>query len=103
MNKEQLDNIFKDVDESKKQVVQSMFDDFIYEHKQLEMLKPQLEEIGVPRSEIQAKKKRYLTKEYVDISQRHDSKIKIFLSVLGKYEAAEENPLAAWIKERSKQ
>lgn len=103
MKIEDLNAIFKEVDESKKQVVQSMFNDFIYEHNQLELLKPQLEAIGIPKNEGQAKKKRYLTKEYVDISQRHDSKIKIFLSVLGKYEGAEENPIAAWLREKKNQ
>lgn len=100
MTIEELNKIFKDVDESKKQVVQTMFNDFIYEHNQLEALKPQLEQIGIPKSKSEAEKKRYLTKEYVDISQRHDSKIKIFLSVLGKYEASEENPIMAWLREK---
>lgn len=103
MKIEDLNKIFKEVDESKKKVVETMFPDFIYESEQLEKLKPQLEEIGIPKSEAQAKKKRYLTKEYVDISQRHDSKIKIFLSVLGKYEGAEENPIAAWLREKKQQ
>ena len=100
MTIENLTEIFKDVDDSKKQIVETMFNDFIYEHEQLETLKPKLKEIGMPKNKTEAEKKRYLTKEYVDISQRHDSKIKIFLSVLGKYETPEENPITAWVRER---
>lgn len=98
MTIEELKKIFKDVDESKKQIIESMFQDFIYEQEQLEKLKPQLESIGIPASKKEAEKKRYLTKEYVDISQRHDSKIKIFLSVLQKEEGKGDSPLAKLLK-----
>lgn len=91
MTKEELNEIFKDVDESKKKVVQTMFDDFIYEINQINLLKPQIESIGIPRSKTEAEKKKYLLKEYGDLSQRHDSKIKIFLSTLGKFEGEDED------------
>lgn len=103
MNIEELNKIFKDVDESKKQVVQSMFNDFIYEYEMLENIKPQLKAVEQPKNQKEAEKLKYFTKIYSDISQRHDSKIKIFLSALGKFEGAEENPITAWLREKKNQ
>lgn len=102
MNIEKLNEIFKDVDESKKKVVQSMFDDFIHEYELIEKLKPQIKAVEEPKNQREADKLKYFTKIYSDVSQRHDSKIKIFLSTLSKFDGDEENPIAAWIKERSK-
>ena len=100
MNKEQLNEIFKDVDEGKKKIVESMFDDFIHEQEIIEKLKPQIRALEQPKSQKEADKLKYFTKIYSDVSQRHDSKIKIFLSTLQKFEGAEENPIAAWLRER---
>lgn len=100
MTLEELEKIFKEVDDGKKQVIRTMFPDFLYEHRQLELLKPKLEQIGVPKNKVEAEKKRVLTKEYVDLSQRHDSKIKIFLSALSKFEGSEEHPISVWLRER---
>lgn len=102
VNLEELNEIFKDVDESKKKVVQSMFNDFIYEYNLLEKIKPQLQAVEQPKNQKEADKLKYFTKMYSDISQRHDSKIKIFLSALGKYEGAEENPITAWLREKKR-
>lgn len=102
MNREQLEEIFKDVDEPKKKIVQSMFDDFIHEHELIEQLKPQIKKVEQPKNQREADKLKYFMKLYSDVSQRHDSKIKIFLSTLQKFEGAEENPITAWLKERSK-
>lgn len=101
MNKEQLDKIFKDVDESKKKIVESMFDDFIYEYERLNELKEQMRKVENPKSKNEAEKLKYFTRLYSDISQRHDGKIKIFLSALQKYETDDDNPIATWIKERT--
>lgn len=100
MNKESLEEIFKDVDENKKKIVRTMFDDFIHEAEQLEDLKPKMKEIGTPKNSSEAKRLKFYSKMYSDISQRHDSKIKIFLSTLNKFEGAEENPISAWLRER---
>jgi len=100
MTIEELNSIFKDVDESKKQIIQAMFDDFVYEHNLLEKLKPQLKAVEEPKNQKEADKLKYFTKIYSDVSQRHDSKIKIFLSALGKYEGAEENPITVWLREK---
>lgn len=102
MTIEELNEIFKEIDESKKKIVQSMFDDFIHEHEMLENLKPQIKAVEKPKNQREADKLKYFTKIYSDTSQRHDSKIKIFLSTLSKFDGDEENPIAAWIKERSK-
>lgn len=98
MNIDELNEIFKNTDENMKKVVQSMFPDFIYEIEQLGLLKPEIEKIGIPTSKAQAEKKRYLIKEYSDISQRHDSKIKIFLSTLNKSDVGEESNLVKLLK-----
>lgn len=102
MEKEELLKLFQDVDESKKKIVISMFDDFIFEYERLEELKKQMKRVENPKSLKEADKLKYFTRLYSDISQRHDAKIKIFLSVLQKYELDEENPIAVWIKERQK-
>lgn len=99
MNIEELNDIFKNVDENMRKVIQTMFPDFISEIDQLNLLKPEIAKIGVPKSKSQAEKKRYLIKEYNDISQRHDSKIKIFLSALNKADAGEESNLVKLLKE----
>lgn len=101
MKKEDLIEIFKDVDESKRKVVESMFDDFIYEFERLNELKEQMRKVKNPKSRSEAEKLKYFTRLYSDVSQRHDGKIKIFLSALQKYEAGDENPIAAWIRERT--
>ena len=101
MTIEELNKIFKDVDENKKKIVESMFEDFIHEYEMLEKLKPQIKAVEQPKNQREAEKLKYFTKIYSDTSQRHDSKIKIFLSALNKYEGPEENPIAAWIKERN--
>lgn len=103
MTIDDLENIFKDVDESKKRVVRSMFDDFICEYNLLEKLKPQLKALEEPKNQKEADKLKYFIKMYSDVSQRHDSKIKIFLSALGKYEGSEENPITAWLREKKNQ
>lgn len=102
MNIEELNKIFKDVDESKKKVVETMFDDFIHEYEMIEKLKPQIKAVEEPKNQREADKLKYFTKLYSDVSQRHDSKIKIFLSALGKYEGAEENPITVWLREKKK-
>lgn len=97
MNKEELREIFKNVDEGKKQLIETMFDDFLYENEQLKKIKPKMSII--PKSQNDANKIKFYTKMYADISQRHDSKIKIFLSVLGKFEGEEEDEFTQWLKE----
>lgn len=99
MKREELNEIFKDVDPKIKMMLETMFSDFLYEVDQLEKIKPAIEKIGMPRNEMEAKKKRYLVKEYSDISQRHDNKIKIFLSMLQKSDAGEESQLVKMLKE----
>lgn len=101
MNIEQLNEIFKEVDENKKKIVQSMFDDFIHEQDLLEKLKPQIKAVEQPKNQREAEKLKYFTKIYSDTSQRHDSKIKIMLSILNKFEGDEENPIVAWLREKS--
>lgn len=91
MNKEQLENIFKDVDENKKEIVRSMFDDFIHEYELIETLKPQIKALEKPKSPGEANKLKCFLKLYSDVSQRHDSKIKIFLSTLSKFEGEDED------------
>lgn len=98
MDRKQLEDIFKDIDSGQKKIIESMFDDFIYEINQLNLLKPQIESMGIPKSKVEADKKKYLTKEYSDISQRHDGKIKIFLAVLRKEDGSEESPLMKMLK-----
>lgn len=102
MNTKELEEIFKDIDDGKKKIIYSMFDDFIHEHEMLESIKPQIKAIEQPKNQREADKLKYFSKLYSDISQRHDSKIKIMLSALSKFEGDEENPIAAWIREKSK-
>lgn len=98
MNIEDLNEIFKDVDKNMKRIAETMFGDFIYEIDQLETIKKEIDKIGIPKSKGEAEKKRYFIKEYSDISQRHDSKIKIFLSTLNKADAGEESNLVKILK-----
>lgn len=102
LNREQLNEIFKEIDENKKKIVQSMFDDFIYENEMIEELKPQIQALKNPKSQKEADKLKYFMRMYSDISQRHDGKIKIFLSALDKFDTTEDNPMIAWLKERQK-
>lgn len=102
MNIEQLEEIFKDVDDSKKKIIHSMFDDFIHEHEMLEKIKPQIKAVEQPKNQREADRLKYFSKLYSDVSQRHDSKIKIMLSALSKFESDEENPIAVWLREKAK-
>lgn len=97
MKRNELQEFFKNVDESKKQIIETMLDDFIFEAEQLVKIKPKM--VIMPRNKAEAEQVKFYTKMYSDLSQRHDSKIKIFLSVLGKYEAEEEDDFVKWMKE----
>ena len=55
--------------------------------------------IGIPTNKTKAEQKKYLSKEYSDLSQRHDSKIKIILSTLGKFDVKEDSPLMEMLKQ----
>ena len=94
MEREKLIKIFENVDESKKQIIETMIDDFLHEEKLLEEIKPKM---ALPKSKAGAEQVKFYTKMYSDISQRHDSKIKIFLSVLGKFEAEAEDEFVEWL------
>lgn len=100
MKKEDLLEIFKEVDENKKQVIMSMFDDFIYECDRLKKLKSQIKAVEQPKTKGEAEKLRYFTKIYSDVSQRHDAKIKIFLSTLNKFEGEEDDAFVKWLNNK---
>lgn len=91
MDIKKLEEIFSEVDDNKKEIVRSMFDDFIHEHELIEQYKPQIKALSKPKNKGEADKLKYYSKLYSDVSQRHDSKIKIFLSTLSKFESEDED------------
>lgn len=91
MNIEKLEQIFSEVDDNKKEIVRTMFNDFIHEHELIEQYKPQIQALSKPKNKGEADKLKYFSKLYSDVSQRHDSKIKIFLSILSKFEGEDED------------
>lgn len=95
----ELQKMFESVDDNLKRIIETTFPDFIHECEQIEMLRKETEAIGIPKNKGQAEKKKYLRKEYNDLSQRHDSKIKIYLSVLHKDGTNEESPLVKMLEE----
>lgn len=99
MTEEQLKSIFNNLDDGKKEVLSSMIPDFLFEQEQIEKIKEALLKIGIPTNKTKAEQKKYLSKEYSDLSQRHDSKIKIILSTLGKFDVKEESPLMEMLKQ----
>lgn len=100
MKMSELEKIFENVDEGKKQILSTMFDDFIYEYERLEQLKLQIKEVEQPKNQREAEKLKYYTRIYSDVSQRHDSKIKIFLSALNKYEGEEDDAFVKWLNNK---
>ena len=92
---DELREIFKNVDDSKRQIIETMFDDFIFERQQLDKIKPLMSKL--PRNPKEAEQVKFYTKMYSDISQRHDNKIKLFSSVLGKNEGAEDDEFTEWM------
>ena len=53
---------------------------YLYNTHQTEEYKNMMVEYKTPKTRAEADKLKFYTKMYGDISQRHDSKIKIFLS-----------------------
>lgn len=102
MTRDELAALFKDLDDGKRAVLETTYDDFIHEYEQLELIKTQIKRFEEPKSQREADKLKYFTRLYSDVSQRHDGKVKMYLTALQKDGTSEDNPIAVWIKERQK-
>lgn len=99
MKKEDLKTLFSNLEDGKRAIIEDMLDDFIFEIEQIISIQEEIKKIGVAKNEMQAKRRRFLIKEYSDFSQRHDNKIKIMLSALNKEDGMEESPLLKMLQQ----
>lgn len=98
MTLNELNELFKNVDDKVKGIIAPSFPTYIWELEKINELRMEIDKIGIPKNKAQAEKKRYLIKEYSDISQRNDAKEKIYLSVLNKADVGEESNLVKLLK-----
>lgn len=95
--KEELLNVFKNVDESKKTIVIPLIDDVVFIESQLEKLK-KLPFIKVHPTNPELQKPTAAGKQYKELLQQYNNCIKILIGTVSKGEIEEESPLRAYLK-----
>ena len=95
--REELLDIFKNVDESKKTVVLPLIDDVVFIEEQLEALK-KLPFIKVHPTNPELQKHTAAGKQYKELLQQYNNCIKILIGVLNKGgDGEQESPLRSYI------
>lgn len=95
--REELDNIFKDVDQNQKSLVNNLIDDVVFLENQMNELK-KLPFIRHNPQNSAEQKATVASKQYKDLSQSYDNKIRILLSLLCKIEGSDIDPVSEFLK-----
>lgn len=94
--KEELDNIFKDIDENEKKLVQPLIQKVIFwEHQMLELEK--LPFICTNPKNPMQQKKTEASKLHKEISQSYMNAIRILCSLIHKVDSNEDSPLRQYL------
>ena len=90
--REELDEIFKDVDENKKELISPLLDDIVFLEEQMEELK-KLPFIQVHPTDPTKQRVTKAAKLYKEHSQSYMNAIRILGSLLNKQDASAQNEL----------
>lgn len=94
-----LEDIFKDIDQNLKKLVEPLIDEVIFLEKQMSELK-KLPFIRVHPKDPSKQETTKAAKQYKDLSQSYMNAIRILTSVLCKEETSEEDPVKKWLETR---
>lgn len=98
--REQLDNIFKNVDDEQKQLVDNLIEEVIFLEQQMKELKA-LPFISVHPEKPNFQKVTPAAKLYKECSQSYMNAIRILLSILHKVESSAQDELLKMLEEYS--
>ena len=98
--RKELDNIFKDVEENEKQLVDKLLDEIVYLENQMTDLK-KLPFINVHPEKPQLQKVTPAAKLYKECSQSYMNAIRILVNILRKVESSNLNELLKRLEEFS--
>lgn len=96
--REELDEIFRDVDEDEKKLVNHLIDEVIFLEEQMIQLK-QLPFISVHPKNSALQKTTSAAKQYKECSQSYMNATRILLNVLRKVESSEQDALLKRLEE----
>lgn len=98
--KEALENIFKDVDENEKKLIDPLLEEVIYLEEQMKYLRT-LPQIKVHPTNNAMQKKTEAAKLYKEYSQSYMNAIRILLGVLHKIDSSAQDELLKRLEEFS--
>ena len=98
--RKQLDNIFKNVDDEQKQLVDNLIEEVIFLEQQMKELKA-LPFISVHPEKSNLQKVTPAAKLYKECSQSYMNAIRILLSILHKVESSAQDELLQMLEEYS--
>ena len=96
--REELDNIFKDIDPNEKKLIDPLLDDLVFLENQMRELK-QLPFIRVHPKNPAKQETTPAAKQYKECSQSYMNAIRIVCSMVHKDEGNEDSPLRQYLKE----
>lgn len=96
--RKQLDEIFRNVDEDERQLVDKLIDEVVYLEDQMKQLK-QLPFIAIHPEKPQLQKLTPAAKLYKECSQSYMNAIRILVNVLRKVEASAQDDLLKMLEE----
>lgn len=95
--RDELDNIFKDIDPNKKALVNKLIDDVIFLEEQMTYLKT-LPFIRVHPKDKTRQETTKAAKQYKEFSQSYMNAIRILCSLLHKDEGGDDDPVAKFME-----
>lgn len=95
--REELLQVFKDIDEGKRSLVINLIDDVVYMEERLEELR-KLPFVVVHPTDPTKQRPTAGAKLYKETLQQYNNAIKLLCSVLNKNEGEEDSPLRAYMK-----
>lgn len=96
--REELDNIFKDIDPNEKKLINPLIDEIVFLEKRMLDLK-QLPFIRVHPKNPTKQETTPAAKQYKEFSQSYMNAIRLVCSLIHKTEGDEESPLRQYLKE----
>lgn len=96
--REELDNIFKDIDKNEKNLIQPLLDELVFLETRMNELK-KLPFIRVHPKNPSKQETTPAAKQYKEFSQSYMNAIRILCSMVHKVEGDEDSPLRQYLKE----
>lgn len=96
--REELDNVFKDIDKNEKELINPLIDELVFLENQMKYLKT-LPFIRVHPKNTAKQETTPAAKQYKECSQSYMNAIRILCSLVHKDEGNEDSPLRQYLKE----